>query len=231
MSRAGELRLALFDVDGTLVDSQQSICAAMVAAFADCGLAPPERAEILGIVGLSLPQAMAALLPQAGVELHHRLADAYRAAYLAQRSAPGGGPAAPLYPGIRALLDALAAEEAVLLGVATGKARRGLDHVCAQHGLERHFVTRQTADRHPSKPHPAMVEAALSETGVDPGRTVMIGDTSFDIEMGRAAGVRTIGVAWGYHPARDLHDAGAERVVADSAALAAALREIWGDGA
>ena len=91
-----------------------------------------------------------------------------------------------------------------VLGTATGKARRGLDVVIDAHGLHGLFVTLQTADLHPSKPHPSMLAAACNETGINPARAIMIGDTSYDMEMGKAAGVKTIGVAWGYHPLADL---------------------------
>jgi phosphoglycolate phosphatase len=224
---SGPLRLVLFDVDGTLVDSQHAILAAMGEAFAACGLAAPAREAVLSIVGLSLPQAMARLAPEADDGLRGRLADAYREAFFAQRSAPGGGPPSPLFPGMRALLDDLAARPEVLLGVATGKARRGLDHLCAVHGLEAHFVTRQTADLNPSKPHPAMVLAALAETGVEPRHAVMVGDTTFDVEMARAAGIPAIGVGWGYHDGAALAAAGAERVVASAPELRTALEQIW----
>lgn len=98
----------------------------------------------------------------------------------------------------------------MLLGVATGKSRRGLSHVLALHGLSNWFDTIQVADDHPSKPHPAMIEAALWETGVEARDAVIIGDTSFDMEMGRAAGIGRLGVAWGYHRTEDLEAAGAE---------------------
>ena len=111
------------------------------------------------------------------------------------------------------------------MGVATGKSRRGLDHVLEAHGLRRFFVTEQVADHHPSKPHPSMVQAALAETGVAPEDAVMIGDTSFDIDMGRAAGVRTVGVGWGYHGAGRLERA--DIVIDAFSALPAALETVW----
>ena len=114
----------------------------------------------------------------------------------------------PLYDGMAALIERLA-EAGWLLGVATGKSDRGL-HACLDtHGIKHRFVTLQTADRHPSKPHPAMLEEALAEAGAEAANAVMIGDTTFDIEMARNAGVRAIGVAWGYHEPRELLEAGA----------------------
>ena len=90
------------------------------------------------------------------------------------------------------------------------------------------FVTRQTADTHPSKPHPSMLLAALAETGVEAGQAVMIGDTTYDMEMGQAAGFITIGVTWGYHTSADLRDAGADVLIDDFAALLPVLQQIWG---
>ncbi|SIS68959.1 HAD-IA family hydrolase [Phaeovulum vinaykumarii] len=219
------LRLALFDVDGTLSDSQEHICAAMTGAFAAAGLPAPEAEAIRRIVGLSLPVAIARLAPEAGPEVQQTIFDAYRQAYFTQRqSAP-----APLFAGAAQTLARLDAGGAWLLGVATGKSRRGLDHLLEYHDLERFFVTRQVADDHPSKPHPAMALAALAAAGVAPENGVMIGDTTFDIEMGRAAGMRTIAVSWGYHPVAALEAAGPDQIVNDFAALEAALAEMARD--
>jgi len=200
-----DLRLVVFDVDGTLIDSQGHILAAMQAAFADQGLDCPARETVLSIVGLSLEQAFAHLVPGASSTTRTALSDAYKHAFADLRKQ--GRVASPLYPGIQELLDRLTRRDDVLLGVATGKSRRGLASVLETHGLERHFVTLQCADDHPSKPHPSMVQAALSETGLEPGQAVMVGDTSFDIEMGRAAGLATVAVTWGYHPATALQQA------------------------
>jgi len=151
----------------------------------------------------------------------------YKTAFIALREETGGEANAPLYPGARAAVDALHRRPEVLLGVATGKARRGLDHAFAAHDLDQYFVTRQTADTHPSKPHPSMIEAALSETGVAPGLAAMVGDTTYDIEMARAAGVVPVGVSWGYHAPEALRAAGAALVLDDFADLPGALDQIW----
>ncbi|MGB0496961.1 MAG: HAD-IA family hydrolase [Rubricella sp.] len=217
------LRLAVFDMDGTLIDSQSLILASMRAAFAELGRAAPSDADVLSIVGLSLPVAIARLAPGLSPAAVDRVADLYKAAFVRLRAETGGEATVPLYPGMRGLLEDLSRRESLLLGVATGKARRGLDHVYAAHGIGHHFVTSQTADTHPSKPHPAMLHAALSETGVDPADAVMIGDTEFDMEMGRAAGMRTIAVSWGYHPVERLR--AADRIVNDADGLRAALAE------
>ena len=209
-------RLAVFDCDGTLVDGQASICAAMAQAFGAFGLPLPPHNEVRRAVGLSLPMAVARLLPGAEPEQHLAVAEAYKQAFRAARRS--GELQQPLYEGIAPLLGALRGA-GWLLGVATGMSRRGLDHCLAMHGLTSHFATLQTADDHPSKPHPAMLEAALREVGADARDAVMIGDTAFDMAMAGAAGVRAIGVDWGYHEAAELLTAGAEIVAGDRAQL------------
>ena len=203
------MKLAVFDCDGTLVDGQAAVCEAMEIAFAEAGLPAPDRNEVRRIVGLSLPQAVRRLAPDAEPARQASAVEAYKAAFRASRVE--GRLEEPLYDGIAELLERLAAA-GWTLGVATGKSDRGLHSCLAGHGVVDRFVTLQTADRHPSKPHPAMLEAALFEAAAAPGDAVMIGDTSFDMVMARAAGVRAIGVAWGYHTPRELIEAGAEAV-------------------
>jgi phosphoglycolate phosphatase len=200
------VRLILFDCDGTLVDSQHVIVETMNRAFLADGLQPPSAESVRRIVGLSLETAMATLHPGGAPADHVRLAEAYKEAFTELRLS--GDFQEPMFDGARETLDRLA-ERDILLGVATGKSLRGLRLVLEHHGLRDHFVTLQTADFHPSKPHPAMVEAALRETGCAAEETWLIGDTSFDMEMAVAAGVRPIGVDWGYHPAEELRAAGA----------------------
>ncbi len=206
------IRLAVFDCDGTLVDGQAAVCDAMDAAFAAHGLPAPDRHLVRRSVGLSLPQAVRALLPDADETLQQGLDHAYRTAFRTAREA--GQLVEPLYAGVRELLDALR-DDGWLLGVATGKSDRGLEHCLATHGLSRHFVTLQTADRHPSKPHPAMLDAALFEAGALPQHAVMIGDTAYDMVMAVGAGVRALGVDCGYHTPAELTEAGAEAVARD----------------
>lgn len=205
-------RLVIFDVDGTLVDSQASILSSITRAFSRAGLPVPSRAEALGIVGLSLVEAMAVLAPSAGRETHLMLAEHYRDAHVEQRERGGAEATAPLYPGAR---DAVLGLDRAgwLLSVATGKARRGLEHFLLTHGLKSHFITTQCADDAPSKPHPQMVLNCLAATSVDARAAVMIGDTEFDMEMAKAAGCRRIGVSWGYHSVKRLRDGGAEHIV------------------
>ncbi|MFT4012048.1 MAG: HAD-IA family hydrolase [Paracoccus sp. (in: a-proteobacteria)] len=216
------MRLVVFDVDGTLINSQHEIVQAMNQGMLDAGLPEMEPRRILSIVGLSLPVAVAHLLPGGGPDLVARVVQGYRDAFVAARAA---GAVPPLYPGARDCLELLASQERVFLGIATGKPMRGLIAILDAHGLSGHFVTRQTADGHPSKPHPAMLESALAEAGVAPARAVMIGDTSFDMEMARGAGVAGFGVDWGYHPAADLHAAGAALVAPDFPALTQAVMD------
>ena len=201
------VRLAMFDCDGTLVDGQANICRAMEMAFDRDGLPPPPRAAIRRIVGLSLAEAIAVLAPGAD---HQRLAADYRTIFRAMRD-DGRLDDEPLFDGIAAAIAAIAAA-GWMLGVATGKSDRGLAHVLARHGLADRFTTLQTADRHPSKPDPTMLLAGMAEAGATAAATVMIGDTSFDVAMARAADVRAIGVAWGYHDAAELIEAGADAV-------------------
>lgn len=209
-------RLAVFDCDGTLVDGQGAVIAAMAAAFAGHDLAAPDPAAVRRMVGLSLPQAVMRLAPGIEGDAVRSVVSSYKSAFRAAREA--GELSEPLYDGMAGLLAALA-RAGWRLGVATGKSERGLEHCLAAHGIAHHFVTLQTADYHPSKPHPAMLEAALAATGTGPEQAVMIGDTAYDMIMARDAGVRAIGVAWGYHEEAELRAAGAEFVAATAADL------------
>lgn len=216
------LRLALFDVDGTLVDSLGMIVSAMDQAFEALALTPPPREDVAAIIGLSLEHVFLRLAPEQPAETQTRLAEAYRNAFVRIDTKETS-----LYPGARAALDRLSQIDTLFLGVATGKSRRGLDRMLTAHGLTGRFVTEQVSDHHPSKPHPAMVTTALAECGVAAAHAVMIGDTVFDIEMGRAAGVRTLGVAWGYHPVSSLRAAGADLIIETWDDVDAALDALW----
>jgi phosphoglycolate phosphatase len=222
------LRLIIFDCDGTLVDSQHMICAAMRQAYEANGLSVPVREQLLSIVGLSLPEAFRRLAQGEKTAASHPvdgLVVQYKAAFAALRESPQH--LEPLYPGAREALDTLGQRRDVLLGIATGKSQRGVHAVLSRHGLSARFATIQTADDAPSKPHPGMALAAMRETGALPHDTVVVGDTVFDIEMARAAGTRAIGVAWGYHPAQVLRDAGADAMIADFSELGGALDRLW----
>jgi phosphoglycolate phosphatase len=204
------VRLIVFDCDGTLVDSQHVIVAATARAFRAQGLVPPTLAAVHAAIGLSLELAIATWRPEAEIAERMLLVDAYRTAWRALRDQDGVRE--PLFPGALATLMELD-RLGHLLGIATGKSRPGLLSVLDHHGLTSLFVSLQTADRHPSKPHPSMLEAAMHETGSAPGETLMVGDTSYDMAMARAAGVGAIGVAWGYHPIPSLIAAGATTIL------------------
>ncbi|MDU9005901.1 HAD-IA family hydrolase [Sedimentitalea todarodis] len=219
------MRLVIFDVDGTLVDSQGAIVAAMTASFEAIGLGVPERSETLSIVGLSLDHAIARLAPEQTAQTQARLVNGYKEAYHAHRLANGAAEESPLYPGAREMIAQLSKRPDLLLGIATGKSQRGLTALLDAHDLLRVFVTRQNADFHPSKPHPSMITTAMAKAGVGPAQTVMIGDTSYDMEMARAAKVPGIAVSWGYHGVPQLQLA--DLVVDAFDELPGALDSIW----
>jgi phosphoglycolate phosphatase len=213
------VKLVLFDVDGTLVDSQNIIVASQHAAFAAYGLEPPSRELSLSIVGLSLVEAFTVLVgPKGPIE---GLVEAYKTAFGTLRQDPAL--AEPLFPGAEECLGWLGGREDVLLGIATGKSRRGVSHLLARHDWERVFATIQTADDAPSKPDATMLRQAMAEAGATPENTIMVGDSTFDMLMARAAGVTPIGVSWGYHAVAALEEAGADAIVRSYAELRALL--------
>jgi phosphoglycolate phosphatase len=213
------MRLAIFDVDGTLVDSRQVIAEAMDRAFVTLGLPPPGYERTRMIVGLSLAPAIVALAPDLPETEHPRLTDAYRDAFLEMRAE---GWQEPLYEGAVDLLDMLR-REGWKIGMATGKARRGVRHILDHHSLEPYFDVTVCADDGPGKPDPFMVNANLAATGIAAEGALMIGDTSFDMAMGRAAGVRTVGVGWGFHTEAEIRAGGADAFHLTFEALAADL--------
>ena len=204
------LRLVIFDCDGTLVDSQWTIIGAMHKAFAGLHLPRPSEDAIRRVVGLSLHETMTRLWPDGTDVEYEGLIEGYRSAFFEMRSAPDYEE--PLFPGVDAVLDHIEAV-GMLAGVATGKSLRGLEATLARHGIQDRFVTLQTADQNPGKPHPAMVQRAIAEAGVESRETVVVGDTTYDVEMARAAGTYAVGVSWGYHPVEELHAAGAHAVI------------------
>jgi phosphoglycolate phosphatase len=202
-------RLAIFDCDGTLVDSGATIYAALAETFRHHGLAVPPPRTCRRVIGLSLVEAFAGLLPQASAADHRELAESYKRNFMGLRAA--GRVEEPLFDGVLELLDALE-QEGWLLAVATGKSDRGLRHCLELHAIHARFVSLQTADSHPSKPHPSMVLQAISDAGATPAATIVVGDTSFDMAMARAAGATGIGAGWGYHEPQELIEAGAVAV-------------------
>ncbi len=220
-----DLKLVVVDCDGTLVDSQHMIVAAMTRAFREHGLPVLPRAQVLSIVGLSLEQAISKLLPSEDAATVALVQESYRQAFFHLRDDPDLHE--PLFEGTLDALAWLSAQDNVLLGVATGKSQRGLQSILELHGIRDHFVTLQTADEHPSKPHPSMLLQAMAETGARPENTVIIGDTSYDMVMGREARVSPIGVSWGYHKADELHAHGAELVLDRFDELRPTLEAWW----
>jgi phosphoglycolate phosphatase len=218
------MKLIIFDCDGTIVDSQNGIYEAMVHAYAAVGLAAPKRCETISIIGLSLPEAFSILSPGESDAARRALADHYKQAFTGIRNSPLHEE--PLFSGAADVIGSLARRDDIRLGIATGKSMRGVNRLFDREGWHQHFATVQTADTHPSKPHPSMIETAIAETGASPSRTVMIGDTSFDIEMARAAGVGAIGVTWGYHAADELRRAGAHLLVDDYSELPDAIERL-----
>lgn len=205
------MKLVLFDCDGTIVDSQHAISAAMEAAFSAHGLVAPDRSRVVEVVGLSLVNAVKELIPDADHDLVVRVAETYKQAFgnLRRQAAHEE----PLFPLAIETIRELRATPGVVLGIATGKSRRGVDAILEREGLQGIFETIQTADDNPSKPHPGMVLQAMSQTGATPRRTVMIGDTTFDMQMAVAARAHAVGVTWGYHPRAALQASGAHALI------------------
>ncbi|WFE92376.1 HAD-IA family hydrolase [Roseibium porphyridii] len=216
--------LILFDVDGTLVDSQNTIFHGLQVGFAAVDLPMPDRKTALSIVGRSLEEAFLDLVGKTHADKVPDMAAAYRESKVSRRRQ--GLDLDPLYPGARKAIDQLHAREDILLGIATGKAMRGVRHMFDSHDLHGRFVTIQTADTSPSKPHPDMVLRAISETGVEPENTVMLGDTGFDMTMAKSAGAHAIGVTWGYHDHSRLVKEGADQIIQSFEDLESAVSNV-----
>ena len=204
------LRLAVFDCDGTLVDSAHSIISSMQAACRNLGHHQPEPVDIRRTVGLPVEDAVTKLFPDMKHDRVWAVREEFRDVFVKQRDK--GEIQEPLYDGVVETLRALDGA-GWLLGVATGKSLPGLKSTLNTHDLHHHFVTLQTADLSIGKPDPDMLHKAMREAGVDKKRTVMIGDTSYDMEMARNAGTLAVGVTWGYHDVEELLEAGAQGVV------------------
>ena len=216
---AAPLRLALFDCDGTLVDSFAAMHDAMGAACLECGQVAPTPDQHRAVMGIPPRLQMQRFYPQLDAAQHQPIVDAFF------RHFRGAAQVEPLYPGAREVLHQLDTA-GWLMGVATAKSSRGLQKNLDDHGLHHHFLNLQTIDTNPAKPNPEMVLKAMRSLGVDMANTVMIGDSIYDMEMARNAGVLPIGVAWGYHDARSLTAAGARTIAPDFASLPALLAEL-----
>lgn len=210
------LKLAIWDMDGTIVDSREVIQTAMVRAFETMDLAPPPYEETRKTIGLGLAEACQILAPSVSGAQLDALVETYRQSFVRLRAEGEGFE--PLYDGATATLKRLA-EEGWLLGIATGKARRGVESFFEQHGLRDLFDTTWCADDGPGKPHPFMCEQAMAAVGAEPNQTLIIGDAVHDIRMGLSAGIHTIGVSWGFGEAHELEQVGAHEVHHEFASL------------
>ncbi len=199
--------IIILDCDGTLVDSAAHIVEVFNEAIVTFGYAPLPPERIARIIGLSFDDAMSRLLPEATEDERARIIHIYRARYAV--NAVGRD---PLFTGVREFLD-LVREQGRHLAMATGKSRAGALRIIAEHRLGEYFVAIKTGDLCRPKPHPEMLRQILDEMGLPADRALMVGDTTFDVEMARAAGIRAIGVGCGAHAADELVEAGAELVV------------------
>ena len=197
----------------------------MEAGFKSANEQPPSPEEIIGVVGLTLKISVEQLRPNFSPDTVSQIVLGFRQAYLHIYNSHSRKPSSPLFPYAREILEELHLKSCFILGIATGNSRQGMESFIKEHRLESFFKTTQCTDYHPSKPHPAMIYSALLETGIDKYNTAIIGDTSFDIKMGVQAGVKTIGVSWGYHDVADL--VMADYLVNDFRQIPELLRVIW----
>ena len=204
------LRLAIFDLDGTIIDSRNNIVRAVADTAKVCGLTLPAAEMMPRVIGLELDEALLTLFPEVAPADITPVRQAFGECFVRYRQESDYRE--PLFEGALDVFETFSAAGFVL-AIATGKARRGVDYFLNQHGLIERFVSIQTPDTAPGKPHPAMVLQAMAETGVSPEATVMIGDTTYDILMARAAGAGAIGVSWGNHAADELTAAGAHTLI------------------
>ena len=214
------LKLAIWDMDGTIVDSREVIQTAMARAFESLKLAPPTYDQTRTVVGLGLEEACQILAPDT-VDIGE-LVEAYREAFVLRRAEPDFKE--PLYEGARETLDRLA-NDGWLIAMATGKSHRGIRAIFDMHPLEQYFDTIWCSDDGPGKPHPFMCEQAMNALGAEPHQSLIIGDAVHDISMGLNAGIHTLGVSWGFGEAEELHAVGAHEVHHEFATLNASLDE------
>ncbi|MBL8689222.1 MAG: HAD-IA family hydrolase [Rhodospirillaceae bacterium] len=215
-----KIKLAVFDCDGTLVDSQAAIVSIMSQAFTAEGHPVPTALDIRRTIGLPLMDAIALLAPGADEARILRLREGYRD--ISRSAQFQHDRHEPLFEGTRETLERLA-KAGWMLAVATGKGRRGLIQTLTRHDMLERFLSLHTADDGPGKPDPTMLRNAMAFAGAAPEDTVMIGDTTFDMRMAANAGVRGLGVVWGYHPRQELMASGAHAVADTYAHLAELL--------
>ncbi|MGB7335856.1 MAG: HAD-IA family hydrolase [Salaquimonas sp.] len=205
------MKLVLFDVDGTLIDSQAIIHESMRQTFLRFGRQEPDISETRSIIGLTLDRAIATILNQDITEEILAMTAEYKSCYLelANRKDMQSLP----FAGIPEMIDRLAQRDDLMLGIVTGKSRRGVRKLLEQSQFQGRFVVSRCADDCPSKPHPAMVKECCEEVGMSPFNTIVIGDTGFDMQMAGSAGAKSIGVTWGYHAEQRIVDGGAGYMV------------------
>lgn len=225
MTVNSSLKLVILDCDGTLADSQGEIISVMNAAFKDHKLAKPDPQAVRKSVGLELEEAISSLLPGGNESLWNDVSETYRTHAYARRDA--GKRSEPLFDGAKLAIETMSSRGWVL-GIATMKSMRGLTHLLGEHDIGRHFSTLQTGDGNPGKPNPEMLFRALSETGATATSAVMVGDTSYDMQMAVNAGFNAVGVAWGYHEVQELRDAGAVAIADDFETLPEVLEKLFG---
>ena len=218
------MRLVIFDLDGTLIDSVALIVETVTNAFTAVNEPVPDEKTIRSISGITLLDALAILAPAAGPERLNVIARAYRERY----HGSAGVAREPLFKGALEALDRLQADPATILAVATGKGYNGAVTLLERHGIIGRFHSIQTPDHNRGKPDPQMVETAMVKAGANRTQTVMIGDTVHDMRMARAAKVHAIGVTWGYHEKAELLAEGASVVIDDFADLDGAIEKLLG---
>lgn len=189
--------LIVFDWDGTLMDSTAAIVKSLQDAALDLGLPMPEKKRAAHVIGLGLKEALETVLPDLAPEYYPKLVDRYRIHFLTNSSKT------TLFDGVKTMLDDLKNQN-YLLAVATGKSRAGLNRAINETGLQGYFDASRTADETWSKPHPAMLLELTEELGEPMNRTVMIGDTTHDLQMANNAGAAGIAVQYGAHSAAEL---------------------------
>lgn len=209
-------RLIVFDWDGTLIDSAAAIVECIQQASRDMGLPVPDREAASHVIGLGLEDSLRRAVPALPRERYLDFAARYRTHFLAREAGMA------LFLGVRELLERLQAQGR-LLAVATGKSRQGLDRALQASALAARFAASRCADETHPKPHPAMLLELMDELGVEPERALMVGDTSHDLEMARAAQVDAVAVTYGAHPPATLRALEPRGCVASVAELAAWL--------
>ena len=221
---SSRLRLVVFDLDGTLVNSLGAIIRAMGAACQSYGIAPASDTLVRQVIGLPLVEAVAQLHPQGEIDDHQALAELYKSAFADLRKTPDHEE--PLYPGVIEALDALEGA-GVLLGIATSKSMRGLRITLEAHSIKERFVTLQTGDAGLGKPHPDMLLRAVSEAGAQTFDTVMVGDTLYDLQMAHSARVPFLGVSGGYQSPEELKAGGADLIAGEFSDIPGGARSLF----